>query len=401
MIQRFFQHNRAAKLGSFLLAVALWLYAISGATRVGLLPGTIPLQVKNVPDQLVATASVDSVRVRLAADPSVWRQLAPTSVSATIDLSGQSTGLIAVPVQLLVSVANVQVIEAIPRTVEVQIEHRASRQKPVEIKTEGEPAGGLFASPATTEPDTVTVTGGDNALSRLDHVTAVVDISGATSDRDETVPIQALDASGHAIAGLTLTPTTVHVHQPLTKLAATKTVGVRVVTTGTPPKGIIVTPVTTQPATITLAGSAALLSGLATVATKPIDISAVSHPQSVPATLDLPAGATLIGNSAIVVTFELSDQDATAVVNPALIFTGLASGRHVSSADPATPTVVLRGSSSRLASLGRDDVSLTLDLTGQPTAGSVSVPVSAAQLHLPDGVSLQQLITTAITVTLQ
>ena len=109
-LRNFLGHNQAAKLISFLLAVVLWLFAVSGATRTGLFPGPIGLNIKNVPDHLTATANVDVVRVRLAADPTVWRQLAPASFSASVDLAGQSTGLIELPVQLTISIPNVQVI---------------------------------------------------------------------------------------------------------------------------------------------------------------------------------------------------------------------------------------------------------------------------------------------------
>ena len=159
-------------------------------------------------------------------------------------------------------------------------------------------------------------------------------------------------------------------------------------------------PTITQPTTVTIAGSVAVLSSLITIPTKPIDVAAITRRTLIRATLDLPSGVTLVGSPAIEVNFEVADHDAALTVNPKIVFTNLATERRVTSVDPVLPTAVVIGSASKLASLQNAEITLTIDLTGQPV-GSNQIPITANQLYLPDGVSLQQLVTSVVTVTVQ
>ena len=81
-------------------------------------------------------------------------------------------------------------------------------------------------------------------------------------------------------------------------------------------------------------------------------------------------------------------------------FVNLPSDRHVVNADPAAPTVVLSGSASQLAGVSPSNVPVTIDLSGA-TAGTHQFAISPSQVGLPTGVTLQQLITSQVTLTIQ
>lgn len=391
-----------AKLVSLIIAVGIWSFAVSGATRTDVFPATIPITVEHVPADLAATLSADSVNVRISAEEAVWRQLQSRSFSATVDLSGLTAGITEVPVQVLVLVPNVQLVEVLPRTVVVQLESITSRTTPVQIQTQGVPATGFFPSDASSDPQTVTVRGATSLIDRLDRVSGVIDVSGATSDRDDTVTLQAVDSAGRQLIGLTISPKTVKVHQQLTRLAATKTVGVRVITAGTPIDGKVISPIVTKPLTITIAGSQQQLANITALSTKPIDIAKLSQPATLKASLDVPNGITVTNGDAqnIEVTFDVSNQDVVRTIAAPLVFSGLSNDRHVVTADPATATVVVRGPASAIQDLKPGDVSLTLDLSGA-VPGDRSVSLVATQVTVPNNVSLQQLITTQITVKIE
>ncbi len=400
VLRNFVVTNPWVKLGSLLVAVGLWAFALSGATRTGLFPGSIPLQLNNVPDQIAATANIDTVRVRIAADQAIWRQLSLSSFVATADLSGRVAGVTEVPVQLQLLIPNVQVVEIQPKTVVIQLEPLVSKAKSIQVRTQGEPAAGFFASEATADPTTVSVRGPGSQIDRLDHVTAVIDVAGANLDRDESVKVQAIDGSGRPIQGLSFSPTKVHVHQPLTKLAATKTVGVRVVTTGVPLVGRIVSPITTVPTTVTVAGSEQRLAGVIALSTVAIDITKITQRTIVHSTLDVPKGLSVTDGTDVDVTFDVSEQDTVRAISARLQFIGLPPERRIVGADPATATVVVRGPAAKLTPLGADDAPMTVDLTGA-LVGERRIDLTPAQLKLPDGITLQQLVTTAITVRIE
>ncbi len=396
----FFTTNRSVKIGSLLMALVIWSFAVSGATRTDLFPGTIPITVEHTPNNLAASLNVDTVQVRISAEEAVWRQLKSNSFSATVDLTNLGVGVTEVPVQIAVLVPNVQLVDAIPRTVVVQLEPVSTISLPVTIQSQGTPANGFFPSDATSDPKTVLVTGATSLIARLDRVSAVVDVNGANSDQDASVPVQVLDASGHALTGLTVNPRTVLIHQTLTKLATTKTVGVQVVTSGTPPDGKLIAPAATKPLTVTIAGSQAQVTATANIATKPIDISKITDKQTVKATLDIPNGITVSDSQTVDVTFAVTDQNTVRSIGATINYTNLPSGLHVTNADPAAPTVVVQGPASVLAKLSATDAVLTIDLAGLG-AGQHLITLLPGQLTLPGGVTLQQITTTATTVTLQ
>lgn len=393
-------HNRREKLGSLLVALALWAFASSGATRTGIFPANISLQLLNVPDGLAASAEVDAVRVRISAEQLVWRQLRPDSFRATLDLAGRAAGVHDVPVRIDPLVPNVQVIEVLPKSVVVQLEPQAVRSVPVEVRSQGDPAEGFFPSEGTTDPASVTVRGAASELERLHGVVAVVDVSGASDLREATVPVQAIDSAGRPLERVALSPARVLARQRLTKLAATKTVGVRVVTTGSPPAGKLLSPVETKPSSVTIAGSEQRLASFVSLSTLPIDVSKFTQRTTTKVALDVPRGVTVADASEIEVSFDVTDQDAVKSVSARYDYANLPSDRRIASVDPATATVVVRGPAAKLATLTATDVVVVLDLVAA-SVGERRLDLAATNVRLPDGVALHQLVTTAVTVKIE
>jgi len=330
----------------------------------------------------------------------LWRQLSSSSFTATVDLSNLPSGTAEVPVQAISLVPNVQLVDVVPKTIVVQLEPVTTKTLPVQVQTEGTPSSGFFAGDATSDPATVSVHGPESVVNQLSHVTAVVDVNGASSQRDVSATLQAIDGSGHAVTSVSITPTSATIHQPLTKLAATKTVGIQVITTGTPPDGKLVSPKSTRPITVTIAGGQSQVAGITTIATKPIDVSKLSQDTTIKAILDVPSGITVIDQSPIDVSFVVTDQLSSRSFNAKLVYSNAPAGRQVVTADPAAPTIVVTGTAPVLEKLSGADIVVTIDLAGA-TVGTIQVPLATAQVSLPAGTTLQQLVTTGVTLTIQ
>ena len=393
MFRKFFATNQAAKIGSLLVAFGFWIFAsaTSSVNQSGFFPGTIPITINHAPTNSIATLSVDTVRIRISADAAVWRQLKNDSFSASIDLSSQTNGVTNVPVQVQVLAPDVQLLEISPQTVAVQIEAKVEKSATVQIQPQGEPAAGYFAADATSDPTSVSASGPASQMERLDHVAAVIDVTGANSDREGTVEMQAIDASGHVLQNVDISPDKVKVTQHLTRLAATKSVGIQVVTTGTPQQGKIILPISTNPLTVMVAGSAQQLANLTSIPTNPVDISKITSRTTLKGSLNLPQGVTTSDSQDVQIIFDVADSSAAQAVNATLNFVNLPSNLHIVSADPASPQIVVSGAAAKLKSLASGDVSITVDLSGA-VAGTRQITLSQAQVKLPDGISFQQFI---------
>jgi YbbR domain-containing protein len=387
--------DRSAKIGSLAAAVILWLFAISGASRTAIFPGDIVIKLTNVPDKLSTTVSQATVRVRISAEQAIWRQLRSDSFVATIDLTGHPPGVSDSPVRVESLVPSVQVVEVVPSRVTVQLEPLTTRSVAVEVRTEGEPAAGFFASEAMSDPPTVLVHGTASRLDRLARVVTVVDVSNAAEARVVTVPLQVVDVAGHAVDTVTLDPSTVTVTQQLTRLAATKTVGVRVVTKGSAPSGGLVTVTEVIPSTVTVAGSEQRLAGLGSISTQPIDLVTLGDQRAIHVALDPPRGVTVTDATEAVVTLAVTEQEAVKSIAAKLDVVGLSPDRRITAVDPAAPLVTVRGPAAKVANLTGNDVVVTVDLSGS-TAGERRFDLQPSQVKVPDGVTIQQLVTPSL-----
>ena len=170
-------------MGNLLLAIVLALLVWVVAEREAnpdaerTLPNAIPITLQNVPAGMMTyEPSARTVRVTLSAPESVWGVLTPDRVSAFIDLSGQVSGTLDLPVQVTVDNRTARVTKIDQPRVSLKMEPLTEAQFPVTVNVSGEPALGFASRPLATSPTTVTVRG------PLSFVRQIASASGQTVD---------------------------------------------------------------------------------------------------------------------------------------------------------------------------------------------------------------------------
>ena len=182
-----------------LLALAVWLAAVTAADPdlVRAYPTPVNVEVIGQDPSLVINGNLPKqVELTLRAPQSVWDQLTarPDSVRAVLDLSGMSSGVHKIDLQIQVPVRPVRIVAANPSSVTVTMEPLVSRTLPLQATLSGQPAIGYQPGEMTVDPKQVVLAGPQSLLvARVTKTRVVIDITGIRESFDQSVPIEALD----------------------------------------------------------------------------------------------------------------------------------------------------------------------------------------------------------------
>ena len=185
------------KVISLALATLLWL--LVAGQREAERSLRVPLEYRNVPDQIELLGEPASlVDVRLRGTSGALAQLRGTDLVAVIDLRGARPGrrlFHLLPGDVVVP-TGVKVLQVSPPTLSLTFEATASRTVPVIPDIDDEPAPGFEVTRVTSDPATVDVAGPASEVRGVTEATTEpVSVRGATRPVIDTVSIGVPDSN--------------------------------------------------------------------------------------------------------------------------------------------------------------------------------------------------------------
>jgi hypothetical protein len=161
-------------------------------------------------------------------------------------------------------------------------------------------------------PGEVVITGPQPELDRVFQVAATVSVAGATTTVQKTQPLQTLDANAEIVEGVTIDPQEALVTTFVRRRIDARDVGVRAVTTGSPPDGYWLNGLRVEPSSVTIQGNPNVLADMESfVDTLPVDLSQAIGETIVEAPLDIPPEVqALDGNGNAIGTVTVTAQIA-------------------------------------------------------------------------------------------
>lgn len=363
--------NLRTLLLAFALALAVWVSAVTAAdpdeTRT--YPSPVPIEFIGQDPNLVATGQPpQKIQVTLRAPRSVWDKFSAgeAAIRAVADLTGLGSGEHVLTVQIQISARPVKVISVTPRTLDLFLEPLVTRSMPVRLTFIGEAAIGYEVGDPILDPGTIVVSGPESAVSKVDHIHASVDLTNARQSIETKLAVNAVDAQGASVSGVTLQPASVNLNLPLAQQGGYRDLAVKVVTGGKPASGYRLTSVAAFPPIVTVYSSnLALIDSLpGYVETAPLDLSGASDNIDTNLSIALPPGVTLIGDQTVVVQVGIAPFEDSRQLSyrPVEVF-GLGSGLQVH-LSPVTVDVILSGPAPVLNTLLITDVHVQVDVTG-------------------------------------
>lgn len=149
--------------------------------------------------------------------------------------------------------------------VKLAIEKMDRDQKVINVSTSGEPASGYVVGGITPSQNVVRYSGPESLINQIDHIDAVININGYSSDINTTADLKIYDADNNEIknSSIKLNITTVDV---AVSILATKIVPLSFVVPDEPASGYVVNgEMLSVPETVVIAGRSGVLDGVSRI----------------------------------------------------------------------------------------------------------------------------------------
>lgn len=374
---RSFGTNLRTLLWALALALAVWVAAVTSADpdEIHALQNPVKLEVVGQDPSLIINGNYpQQVEVTLRAPSSVWERINadPASVRAILDLSGLSSGPHTLDIQIQVSERPVRLISATPASISLTLEPIANRTLKISLNTSGQPSIGYQAGEALIEPSQVEISGVESLVNKVDKAIVDVSLDGLRENVDRDLPVTLLDENGQPITGgISPLPQSVHVTLPISQQGGYRDLAVKVVVRGQVASGYRLSNISVYPPVVTVySGDPTVVSALpGIVETQPLDLQNAKDDINTRLNLNLPAGVSVIGEQSVLIQAGISPIESSLTLsNETVQVIGLSSDLTAQILPP-TVDVIVSGPLPLLDTLTRQDVRVTVDVTGL-TAGT-------------------------------
>ena len=183
---------------------------------------------------------------------------------------------------------------------------------------------------------------------------------------NKSLPVEVLDQNGQAVEGLSLSPREVQVTLPISQQGGYRDLAVKVVVQGQVAGGYRLTDLSVFPPVVTVFSSdpnvVSALPGV--VETQPLDLRNASEDITTRLDLNLPEGVSVVGEQTVLIQAGISPIESSLTLsNEVVQVVGLPPGL-TAQVLPATVDVIISGPLPLLDTLTRQDIRVTVDLTG-------------------------------------
>ncbi len=395
--------NLGALILAFLLSITVWVSAVT-ANDPNLeqeLTRSIALEIIGQDTGLVITSQAQTqVRVRLQAPRSVWSQINSNeaSVRAWIDLSALQAGNHTVPIQVQVKVRPVRVMRIVPSNTQITLEPLVTQTFPIVLRISGNTTTGYTAEQATLDPAEVSISGPLSLVSQVKEVQSSLNIDEADETITVNLPLSALDENRNTLKGLTISPSSVNVTQPIHLLGGYRNVIIKVNTEGQVANGYKLTGLTVNPINIIVFSADPQkvndLPGY--VETESVSLANATDDFETRVDLKLPEGVRAVDDSKVSVTVSIAVIESSINLPLTVEIIGL-SPDHLIKVSPATIDVLLSGPVSVLNKLEPSTLHAVLDITSYVPGTYRIIPAIGI---LPDRIRLASLTPREIEITI-
>jgi len=402
-ILRWLGRNLSTLITAFILAIVVWVSAViaTDPNQELVYPSAIPIDMIGLDPSLLRVGDIQTeVNVTLNAPRSVWTQLTSDdkAIQAWIDLSNLGSGNHTVPVQVKTDRKPVRIIQINPKEIRLTLEPLITKVYSVTLIIKGEPALGYEAGLATSQPSQVTVSGAESRVSLVKEVHTELNIAETSKTITTILPLTAVGANGAIVDGVTITPDSTTIKQPINLLYGYRNVIVKVITKGQVANGYTLTNIQVTPNNVIVTSSDPQrlneLPGY--VETMPLDLTGLQNYVESLLDLELPEGISVVNDQKVLVQVSVAPIESNLTLSLPIEMIGLKPGLEVVIA-PLTVDVYLSGPVPILSTLKPSDLRVVVDLAGKDPGIYTIIPTVD---FLPAGIKITSFMPAAIDVTI-
>lgn len=394
--------NLSALLLAFFLSLVVWISAVVTAdpNEEHVMRAIAIEKVGQASDLLLVGDAPNQARLTIQAPKSIWDKLNKDTnlVKAWVDLSGYGPGTHTVEVKTQVDISPIRIEAVDPQRIQITLENLATKELKLDLQVSGVLPVGYRKEAPVIEPESIRISGAESLVEKVTRVRAVIDISGALTSIERTVPVEALDANGDKVENVTVLPKNVKVIQPINLQGGFKNVVVKISTTGQVANGYRLTNISVSPPTVTLfSDTPQVLNEMpGFVETLPVDLTNISDDLEISVGLDLPQGISLVQDSRVLVQVSVAAIEGSMTFSVPVQVTGLPPELSAE-VSPATVDIIVAGPLNILETLAPDSFLVVLDLADLPVGVYQRPPIVD---QYPDQVRIQTVLPETVEVTI-
>ncbi len=368
---RWISENYRTFLWALALSTAVWIAAVTSAdpdeTRA--LSSAVSIQIIGQDPSLVISSAIPTeAEVTLRAPRSVWNVIEadPQSVRAILDLSGLSAGEHSIDLQIQINARPVQIVSVGPSTINFMLEMLDTQTLSIDLSITGETAIGYQVGETSFDPVEVVVAGAESQVQKVARARVSVNLSGIRENFDQTLRVDVLDKNGQKVDGVTVSPETVQVFLPVSQQGGYRDVAVKVIVMGRVASGYHLTDISVFPPVVTVfASDPEIVNALpGVVDTQPLELQSAKEDISTRVALNLPEGISIVGEQTVLIQAGVAPiESSVTLAGEKVEITNLGAGLGAQ-VSPATVDVIVSGPLPLLDTLTRQDVRVTVDLSG-------------------------------------
>ena len=365
---RWLGSNLTSLIISLLLAVVIWISAVTSANPNVEAEFSIPLEVRQQSSDIAIVDPVpQTIDLKVLAPESIIQGLEEDNpLLAYINLTDITAGTYRFPVLIQIpdQLNPIRVLEQNPEKLELKVSNLISKLLLVSIQVEGDPAIGYQTSGLSWDGSSTTVTGQDSKVQEVAAVVGILDISDSTGSISKSITLEARNTTGEIVEGVMLQPETVLVNQSISLQGGYRNLAVNVTTQGVVEPGYRFTSITPAPPTVMVfSEDPQLVDGLpGYVNTKPLNLNGVDGYLETILELDLPEGVTVVGDPTVLIQVNVTSLETSMVITREIEVIGLLPGLNAQ-VSPSQVSVRVSGPVPVLENLTLRDIRVVVDLT--------------------------------------
>lgn len=289
--------NWVPKSLSIALALVLWLVVILNQSRTAIFPGDIPIDYIKVGSNYSIVSDVNSVKIKVFAEPSVWKKLQARDFKASVTLNNYQEGTHRVGIGVDSAIENLQIVEVIPHEIMVTVEPRVSKEVEIEVKTLGDPKEEFSIASISVDPQKALLTGAKSLVEKYSSVIAKLNINGEFEQKEARVAIELANSRDLPAQSIQIGPSEAIVKVEFTKTTNTKAIPVNLVMRNELSPEYIMKSIQVIPSVVNVSGESQDISRLDKIDTSPLDLASVNKSDEPLISLIVPPNIKILDNT--------------------------------------------------------------------------------------------------------
>ncbi len=194
--------NIGLKILAVLFSIVLWLIAINITDPVTQDSYNVTVQLQNLSSLTSAGKYVeildgsDSIKVTVRGSRTVLSSFTEKNIVATADVSKINSDS-QVPIELSTTRISdkIESIRSDKQYVQLSVENIGKQQIPITVKVQNEPGEGYILGSSSTTQNVVIISGPESVVDQVSYAAVEINVEGATSDVNISLPIHLYDQS--------------------------------------------------------------------------------------------------------------------------------------------------------------------------------------------------------------